>query len=154
MVPTEDVVLVSYVYALSVIGGGAFGFYSKGSKASLIASTVCAIITLVLVQMADNPGALWANAVYSMLLMVMFGRKLKEPAGQSSNACPVTGDAEAAPVKEGNMMSKHIAAAGKPLLSKEEQEGADKNTQIARALFTFLTIFSLVEAGLSIQAAI
>merc|ERR1712080_551063 len=125
------------------MGGGAFGLYSKGSKASLIASTVCAIITVILVYF--QPVTWWFNAVYSLLLMYMFGKKISEPATKSASACPVTGDAEAAPVKEGDMMSKHIAkvANKQPLLSPAEQEVADKNTRIARALFAFLTIFSL-----------
>merc|ERR1711865_253598 len=66
---------VTYMYALCVIGGGAFGLYSKGSKASLIASTVVAMISVCL-AFAGEEITWYLNAVYSLGLTYFFSRKL------------------------------------------------------------------------------
>ena len=156
MIPTPTVVIVTYIYSLSIIGVGAFGLYSKGSKCSLFCSTLCALVPIVFAQLENEDVVWYLNAVYCLALASMFykqssGAKAKADKG---TACPVTGDAEAVPVKEGDAMNKFIREAGAPLLTKEEQEIADKNTNISRQLFLFLVVFSVVECLLSLQLEI
>mmetsp|Transcript_89386 Transcript_89386/g.193487 ORF Transcript_89386/g.193487 Transcript_89386/m.193487 type:complete len:148 (-) Transcript_89386:42-485(-) len=63
--------VLAIVNAVGIIAGGTYGFISKGSKISLIASTFCGAVLVALAELGQwIPTAVWAA-----LLCVMFLQK-------------------------------------------------------------------------------
>ncbi|GDY23154.1 hypothetical protein LBMAG56_45010 [Verrucomicrobiota bacterium] len=65
--------LVLWIYIVLLIVGGLIGFLKAGSKASLIASVICAIPLIICNVVAGLPP--WLADVFVAVLLVYFGMK-------------------------------------------------------------------------------
>mmetsp|Transcript_23446 Transcript_23446/g.67184 ORF Transcript_23446/g.67184 Transcript_23446/m.67184 type:complete len:125 (+) Transcript_23446:65-439(+) len=69
------------VDGLAIIAGGAYGFISKGSKISLIASGICGIILIALSHVKALFCGIWA-----VLMFVMFMQKFMKIKSNNSSS--------------------------------------------------------------------
>mmetsp|Transcript_100217 Transcript_100217/g.157955 ORF Transcript_100217/g.157955 Transcript_100217/m.157955 type:complete len:153 (-) Transcript_100217:99-557(-) len=132
-------------YAIAVIAGGAYGYISKGSKASIIASTICAIIPVILA--ATN---IWIGCgIFACLMVFFFGKKTKSSvANPNQGGCVVMNSSEAVPEKPNDPMNKYIRPKEEPLLG-EDLEREKKIAANSKVIFITLTVLSIVEAVVS-----
>eukprot|EP00928_Gymnodinium_smaydae_P024405 TRINITY_DN19754_c0_g1_i1.p1 TRINITY_DN19754_c0_g1~~TRINITY_DN19754_c0_g1_i1.p1 ORF type:complete len:128 (-),score=17.95 TRINITY_DN19754_c0_g1_i1:193-522(-) len=81
LVDTAIVQLVTVLYGFAVAGSGAFAYFTQGSKASLIASSICA-----LVAMATSQLSWWGSCAFvALYLTSLFGQKLAAPANKKKS---------------------------------------------------------------------
>merc|ERR1711879_630072 len=78
---------VTIVYALLVFGGGLYGYIAAKSKASLIASTICAVIALLAAEESDDITP-WPAALWCLLLAGFFGKKFVAGDKKDESMCP------------------------------------------------------------------
>eukprot|EP00429_Kryptoperidinium_foliaceum_P081162 CAMPEP_0176220262 /NCGR_PEP_ID=MMETSP0121_2-20121125/19129_1 /TAXON_ID=160619 /ORGANISM="Kryptoperidinium foliaceum, Strain CCMP 1326" /LENGTH=121 /DNA_ID=CAMNT_0017559441 /DNA_START=71 /DNA_END=436 /DNA_ORIENTATION=+ len=68
----------AWVDGLAIIAGGAYGFVAKGSKISLIASSICGIVLIALAQVRALFCGIWAMLMFAMFARKYMGRQSSE----------------------------------------------------------------------------